>query len=298
MRRTIAIILQRSKHRSGHMVLTVLLVSVLAWSCSRQSDGPQANEAPAPEPPPASETIASRVVPRPDADYSSFTHDEPQHERLPCLLCHTREKDLYVPKFSGHLPCASCHVQQFEDRNNAICSVCHTDSESGTLKQFPPLSSFTAKFDHGRHLRETDCATCHRPSRSGVALSIPAGRTAHVTCFQCHGPDTEIAGRNIGSCSICHEAGHPVRTSESSPAYAASFSHREHLSRGRTDCSSCHTVLAEQPRGRQVTSPVLAMHFPPKGRQSCGSCHNNKRAFGTGDFANCRRCHESGTFKF
>jgi hypothetical protein len=39
------------------------------------------------------------------------------------------------------------------------------------------------------------------------------------------------------------------------------------------------------------------MHFPPAGRQSCASCHNNRRAFGE-DFTQCRRCHEARTFRF
>ncbi len=225
-------------------------------------------------------------------DYSRFRHSSVQHARMPCLLCHHREAGLTTPKMPGHMPCAGCHVQQFADNQNAICSICHTAT---SVKRFPPLRSFNVVFNHGLHLRQTGCATCHKPSRRGVALSVPSGPTAHRSCFQCHGPRTEIGGRNIGSCGTCHQPGRPVRASDWSKAYTVNFSHREHSG---TNCSSCHTVLRGSARGRQVTAPLVSMHFAPQGRASCGNCHNSKRAFGTGDFANCKRCHEGSTFKF
>ncbi|MBK8302994.1 MAG: cytochrome c3 family protein [Chloracidobacterium sp.] len=77
-----------------------------------------------------------------------------------------------------------------------------------------------------------------------ASLSIPSGASAHRTCFQCHGPQTETGGRNIGSCSTCHQPGRLVRTSENAKAYGVNFSHQEHLSRGKTNCASCHNVLA------------------------------------------------------
>jgi c(7)-type cytochrome triheme protein len=75
-----------------------------------------------------------------------------------------------------------------------------------------------------------------------------------------------------------------------------SFAHSKHTP--SMNCTTCHTVKAGAPRGRQVTSPVAAMHFAPRAAQSCASCHNNKRAFGGEDFADCRRCHKGGSFSF
>lgn len=230
------------------------------------------------------------------SDYSRFTHSNESHSRLPCLLCHRRDDGSTRIRFPGkqdHLPCAGCHVQQFADNSGPMCTICHTNPQTGAMKGFPRLKSFNARFDHGRHLRQTNCATCHRPSRQGVALSIPSGSTAHNTCFRCHTESTPI-----GSCSTCHSPGRPVRTSEWAKAFTMNFSHQEHLSRGKTNCTSCHSIRAGQPRGRQVTSPVVSMHFPPAGPVSCGSCHNSKRAFGISDFSNCRRYHEGKTFKF
>ena len=214
---------------------------------------------------------------------------------MPCLLCHVRSDEYTTPKLSGHTPCSSCHVQQFADAGSKMCSICHTDAAAGAVKQFPPLRSFNIKFDHGRHLPQTGCGTCHQPTGRVAALSVPMGSRAHATCFQCHEPQREVDGRNIGSCSTCHEPGRPTRATESAKAFNFKFSHRSHA---RNNCSTCHTVLAGTARGSQVTSPVTAMHFAPARGQSCGNCHNGKRAFGADDFANCKRCHEGSTFKF
>ena len=226
-------------------------------------------------------------------DYSRFQHKNPQHARLPCLLCHKRDDNSATPKFSGHLPCAGCHKEQFADNKHPICTICHTATG---LKRFPGLRSFNVGFDHAKH-KQTNCATCHKPSRGGVALSMPSGLNAHTTCYQCHGPRTEVGGRNIGSCNVCHSAGRPVRNSNWARAFKVNFNHAEHRARG-LNCNSCHSVRAGLPRGRQVTSPLASMHFAPARAQSCAGCHNNARALGGDDFSDCKRCHEGKTFKF
>lgn len=226
-------------------------------------------------------------------NYSRFLHTNPSHSRLPCLLCHRREDNstrLRFPGKAGHAPCAGCHVEQFNDAGSAMCTICHTNAQTGAMKGFPRLRSFRVKFDHGRHLRLANCATCHKPTRRGVALSMPAGASAHQSCFQCH-----TNTRPIGTCNTCHTLGRPVRNSDWAKAYNLNFSHREHTA--RMSCNSCHTVRAGAARGRQVSSPAASMHFASARTRSCASCHNDKRAFGTENFANCKRCHEGSTFR-
>lgn len=231
----------------------------------------------------------------PPQDFSRFRHDTQQHTRLPCLVCHVRTDNGATPKMPGHIPCSSCHAQQFAEGNtNPICSICHTATN---VKPFPSLRSFNAVFDHGRHVRQTNCATCHKPAQRGVALSIPARLSAHTTCFQCHGPRTIVDGKNIGSCSTCHQPGRLVRTPQTARAFSMNFSHAEHARKG-ISCSQCHTVRAGMRRGAQVTSPVAAMHFARPGVSSCAACHNDRRAFGGKDFSDCRKCHEGSTFRF
>jgi c(7)-type cytochrome triheme protein len=235
------------------------------------------------------ETEAGIAPAEPMQDYSRFRHSVTEHSSLPCLLCHKRGDNSPTMKFSGHLPCAGCHVQQFADNKSAICSICHT--ETG-LKRFPPLRSFGVRFSHSVHSRQANCATCHRSSRAGIAFSIPSGRNGHATCFQCHRPETQIGGRNIGACNICHQPGRPPNNTDWAKAFTVNFKHSEHSANRKLNCASCHNV------GRTVVSPVAAMHLPPRGVKSCATCHDNSRAFGGNDFADCKRCHENGTFRF
>lgn len=236
-------------------------------------------------------------------DYSRFAHSNPEHARLPCLLCHRREDSATKPRRTGHMPCAGCHTQQFADPQSPICAICHTDPPSAALRPFPPLRSFNARFDHALHARgaarpRNNCAACHRPARRGVALSLPSGASAHATCYQCHGArPTSPGARDLSSCNLCHELGRLTRVSESAAAFRVGFSHAEHARKG-LGCGECHTVRAGAPRGRQVSSPQPLMHHASPRAQSCMSCHDNRRAFGGDNFADCKKCHEGNTWHF
>lgn len=233
-------------------------------------------------------------------DYSKFQHSSRNHSRLPCLLCHRRDSNAAVPKrpgASGHLPCAGCHAQQFTNSDSPICTICHTDVKSGALKPFPHLRSFRMKFDHSRHVSmgSVNCATCHRPSRAGVAMSIPAGFNAHTTCYRCHTPRAQSGGRDISSCGTCHQLGGYARTPESAAAFKFSFSHAKHQ---KVTCNECHQVRAGMPQRKQVTAPEPLNHHATGRAQSCMTCHDGKRAFGGEDFAVCKRCHTGPTWHF
>ncbi len=233
-------------------------------------------------------------------DYSKFHHNNQSHARLPCLLCHRRDSNSAIPKRPGasqHLPCAGCHAQQFANADGPICSICHTDIKSGALKPFPRLRSFRMKFDHARHLNmgSVSCATCHRPSRAGVAMSIPAGFSAHATCYRCHSARAESGGKDISSCGTCHQLGGYSRTPEMMPAFRVSFSHVKHE---KVKCNECHEVRPGQAQKRQVTAPEPLNHHATGRAKSCMSCHDGKRAFGGDDFTVCKRCHTGTTWRF
>jgi len=233
-------------------------------------------------------------------DYSKFLHSSRNHARLPCLLCHRRESNSPRPQLpgkSGHVPCTGCHAQQFSNSDSPICTICHTDVKSGAVKPFPRLKSFSMKFDHGRHvnMQGVNCATCHRAARGGVALSIPAGFNAHVTCYRCHTPRAQSQGRDISSCSTCHQLGSYRRTPEFAQAFRVGFNHTRHQ---KVTCNECHQVRAGMPPQRQVTSPQPLNHHASARSQSCMSCHNGKRAFGGDDFSVCKRCHTGTTWRF
>ncbi|MDQ1592249.1 MAG: hypothetical protein QOG71_2876 [Pyrinomonadaceae bacterium] len=239
-------------------------------------------------------------------DFSKFTHANPNHSRLPCLLCHRRDDNSPRPTRSvGHTPCAGCHTQQFADTNSPICSICHADAHDGAVKLFPALRSFNVRFDHARHASGTarpraSCVACHKPARGGVALSIPAGLGAHNTCYACHTPRAQnLAGGDISSCSTCHQLGRHARTPERAAAYQVSFSHARHGARQRLGCNDCHSVRAGLPQGRQVSAPQPLMHHAAQpALKSCMTCHNNRRAFGGDDFTDCKRCHTGNAWHF
>jgi c(7)-type cytochrome triheme protein len=233
-------------------------------------------------------------------DYSQFLHSTRNHARLPCLLCHRRESNSPRPQLpgqSGHAPCTGCHAQQFSNSDSPICTICHTDVKSGAVKSFPRLKSFAMKFDHSLHVKmpSVNCATCHRPSRGGVALSIPSGFNAHTTCYRCHTPRAQSEGRDISSCKTCHQLGNYRRTPEYAQAFRVGFSHAKHQKEG---CDECHQIRAAMPQRRQVTQPAALNHHAAAGTQSCKSCHDGKRAFGGDDFSVCKRCHTGTAWRF
>ena len=233
-------------------------------------------------------------------DYGKFMHSTQNHSRLPCLLCHRRESNAPIPKRpggSGHLPCAGCHAQQFSNSESPICTICHTDVKSGSLKSFPRMKSFRMKFDHSLHVKlgNVSCATCHRPARGGIALSIPAGFSAHTTCYGCHTPRAQSGGRDISSCGTCHQLGGYSRTPQSARAFRVGFSHTKHE---KVSCNECHQVRAGIPQRRQVTAPEPLNHHATGRAQSCMTCHDGKRGFGGDDFSVCKRCHTGSAWRF
>ena len=233
-------------------------------------------------------------------DYSKFQHDNKNHARLPCLLCHRRDSNAPVPQRPGasnHLPCAGCHAQQFSNADSPICTICHTDVKSGALKPFPRLRSFNMRFDHARHLNlgGVSCSTCHRPARGGVALSIPTGFNAHSICFRCHTNRAQSGGRDISSCGTCHQLGSYARTPQNAQAFRVGFSHDKHE---QTSCTQCHQIRAGLPQRRQVTQPEPLNHHATGRGQSCMTCHDGKRAFGGDDFSACKRCHAGTAWRF
>lgn len=238
-------------------------------------------------------------------DYANFSHGTPRHSNLACDSCHRRADNSPRPQLPGHKACADCHIPQFMTSGTPFCNICHTslDSRNPPVKGFPSLKSFNVRFDHAQHSAgaarpESGCAACHAPARRGVALSIPAGLDAHANCYSCHTPQANAGGRDLGSCAACHAPGGYRRTPAAARAFRVGFSHAAHGPRQRLGCADCHTVRAGLPQGRQVSAPAPTQHFGSPRAQTCMTCHNNRRAFGGDDFADCKRCHKGQTFRF
>lgn len=244
-------------------------------------------------------SVRSEPTQEASKDFSKFSHSNPSHQRLPCLLCHRRENNSAQPVRSlQHTPCAGCHAQQFAAKGGPICTICHIDVESRTheLKPFPSLKSFRMVFAHAKH-RNVACSTCHKPANRGIALSMPSGANAHTACYQCHTPRAQASGRDISSCATCHKAGQYSRASTSAKAFRVSFSHEQHKREGLS-CIDCHRITGLAARSSQVSSPLPTEHPVSQRVQSCETCHNDLRAFGIASFSNCKRCHQGPTFRF
>jgi c(7)-type cytochrome triheme protein len=250
----------------------------------------------------------------PTQDYSKFSHSYPGAHaalsgRWSCSICHTRNDNSAEPKFPGHKACISCHQTEFNTPGSPLCTICHTQEglsqqNLGGLKKFPAsLSGFRADFDHQQHSTgearpQENCAACHAPARRGIARTIPAGLSAHQTCYQCHTPGRQSGGIDISSCGACHVTGRYGPTSANARSYGIGFSHADHGGRQRLNCDSCHTVARRGlPQGRQVSSTFPAQHFPNTRAQSCMTCHNGQRSFGETNFNDCKRCHTGPTFR-
>jgi c(7)-type cytochrome triheme protein len=255
---------------------------------------------------PASTFILTAAVVEPQGgDASRFSHSAGRHPSLACASCHERPDNSATPRWPGHKACIECHAQNFVMRSGQICMNCHSSLEGNNppLKPFPGLSGFNMRFDHSRHMSgggrpEQGCASCHRPARRGVALTIPAGASAHDNCYSCHTPQARGSAGDIASCLTCHSQGGYRRTPAGSRAYSVSFSHATHGARQGMRCDDCHQVRAGVGQGRQVTAPQPTQHFGSARAQTCMTCHNNRRAFGGDDFADCKRCHKGQTFRF
>lgn len=244
-------------------------------------------------------------------DFSKFSHSSPRHAGLGCAACHQRNGNSVEPAYDGkaglpyHKACTDCHMPQFVQQNTPMCFICHTNVENNghpPVKPFPGLQSFNTKFDHAQHDRgsarpSAGCAACHESAgrRSG-ALTIPARMNAHAECYSCHTPDAQANGRNIGSCSTCHELGRYARTPATGSAFSKGFSHATHRGQG-LNCASCHNVRPGAPQRQQVTSTRPLQHFASGAAQTCMTCHNGRRAFGDENFADCAKCHKGATFR-
>jgi c(7)-type cytochrome triheme protein len=247
---------------------------------------------------------AAAAVPQ-GGDASRYSHTIERHASLACASCHARPDNSSTPRWPGHKACTDCHVQQFVTQGGQLCLNCHSNVEGNNppLKPFPGLSDFNMRFDHARHVQgggrpEQGCASCHRPARRGVALTIPAGAPAHDNCYSCHTPNARGPAGDLASCSTCHAQGGYRRTPANARAYSVSFSHATHGVRQGMRCDDCHQVRAGAGQGRQVASPQATQHFGSARAQTCMTCHNTRRAFGGDDFADCKRCHKGQTFRF
>jgi c(7)-type cytochrome triheme protein len=279
--------------RSKQLLKAILVfgaIAIFAASCIKQEQRMAVPLTSAETPDPIPERASSKT-------FESFSHKIPEHTQFSCNSCHQREANGVKSKLGGHESCIGCHLNQFVDEDQIMCSICHTDTSSSDppVKAFPVkfIEGFNTKFDHGDHnhgegLPTQGCSACHDPS--GRGKTIPSGFQAHAQCYVCH-----TAEKKIGSCGTCHQVAPYTRTLPSQYSPRIIFSHNDHAGQR---CNECHKVNTGAPQSQQVTNIETREHLTTPGF-NCLKCHNGRRAF-TGnvqsDVRSCTRCHRGPGF--
>ena len=133
------------------------------------------------------------------------------------------------------------------------------------------------------------CFKCHAYQKF---TQDEAGKFSHskhisfgVHCNQCHiiKPHKE-ANLNKDICNGCHNLTNFTFAGAGMPVV---FSHQGHSK--KYSCSECHPKLFNMKKG----TSRIAMDLMYQGN-SCGSCHNGKKAFASTD---CVKCHKMTAFK-
>ena len=79
-----------TSRRLCELVVLIFIISICGYlfvSCTTKQEVVENKQL---ETPPAP-TATPLVEVNPNVDFTDFKHTNPQHERLPCLLCHKRE---------------------------------------------------------------------------------------------------------------------------------------------------------------------------------------------------------------
>ena len=123
-----------------------------------------------------------------------------------CDRCHRFDAGGLNASFPAHEQCYSCHAHQ-AGRELSECRVCHAGT-SVALKENRGLGTAFRlyNFKHGSHVRNADCARCHKASDAGgnaarpdiTEISTASGQRHGSGCFSCHVRAQEAV------CTKCH----------------------------------------------------------------------------------------------
>lgn len=271
--------------RSLKLLLVFCALALFAVSCIKQAERIKVAVTSSDTPDPVPARVSSKT-------FKDFSHKIPEHTQFECNICHQREPRGLKSQLGGHESCIGCHMNEWIDDEQAICSTCHNDlnSQDPLVKAFPAkfIEGFDMRFNHAVHERgdarpANGCVACHSPS--GAGKTIPVGFQAHAECYGCHTVESKL-----GQCSVCHQLAPYNRTLQSEYNFKAKFSHGDHNGMG---CNECHDVVPGAPNSRQVTNIAILQHRTPAGT-NCLRCHDGRRAFSGNDFLTCSRCHGPG----
>jgi len=75
---------------------------------------------------------------------------------------------------------------------------------------------------------------------------------------------------------------------ETKPLDPVLFSHKFHVTEKKLQCPDCHTKIFQM---KKMADPAQMKMAKLNEGESCGKCHDGKKAFATKDTKACVRCH-------
>lgn len=134
------------------------------------------------------------------------------------------------------------------------------------LEKPKPVENPKYTFPHSTHVDAgIACRTCH----GGIAQAKAVGPGVHVEL---------PAGDAAKQCLECHDKGVPAAPPPRRAERTITFSHADHLSYVKDDCSRCHVALVEAGEAKAPVPPMSA----------CTSCHVHATDYAQ---AKCQPCH-------
>lgn len=215
------------------------------------------------------------------ADDARFSHDK--HLAVySCTDCHSQlyrdtpgNKRYSMAQMEKGSSCGSCHDGSTVFSVKGDCDKCHKSTVDIVFKV---KETGATTFSHKFHTDIYKCAECHnkifKAGKDSVRASM-ADMEKGLSCGVCH--DTKTAFGVKSDCQKCHT----VKQINFRPGSAV-FSHTVHVA--AYSCKDCHPDTYIPGTGNKHFSMVQMEQG-----KSCGSCHDDKTAFGVK--ANCTKCH-------
>lgn len=210
-----------------------------------------------------------------------FNHDK--HLAVySCNDCHNQlfsagpgNKRVSMAQMEKGSSCGSCHDGSTVFSVKGDCDTCHKSTVNIVFKV---KETGATTFSHAVHKSMYKCVECHyqifKTGKQATRASM-ADMEKGLSCGTCH--DSKTAFGVKSDCQKCHT----VKQIDFHPGSAV-FSHTVHIA--AYSCKDCHPDIFIPGAG----NVRFSMSQMEQGK-SCGSCHDDKTAFGVK--SNCVKCH-------
>lgn len=233
------------------------------------------------------------TLPLPPKTFQHAAH-RPRNVKIDdCTSCHGVGVDLDKVQAGRdqHRPCQECHAAEFRTAGQGICLSCHLRNDPfrpnplrlPTEPNIEWRAPDAAEISHAAHQAAgVACETCH-PAEAGVVPRAP--ELGHAACVKCHVAErvpkkiSQGTPGTLEQCASCHVASSISRDSTRRRPWSTRelFRHDDNHRKDQA-CASCH--FQEGPA--VLTLPTM---------QSCGSCHDGRKAFQLIGPRECSLCH-------